>query len=203
MSRPLRRPAVVALAAFLAACSAPVSSSPAAPSASIPVPSIPLATASIAATSQKPTPAASFAAMPGMSFDAAIAWAQGFSMECQTGLIPPNGNLQLVIALCRRQSASDNAQVDLTIQYWPNNTVLAVSAAAQPISGGIVSDDFGVAFSQWMSRLPYAGADANATLDWLLSDDACSAGCTRDFGSVSWTHTVSGKVDAVSAFVPE
>jgi len=169
----------------------------------MPVPSIPLATASTAGTSQHPTPSASFAALPGLSFDAAQAWAQGFSMECQTGLIPPNGRPQLVIALCRRQSASDNAQIDLTIQYWPNNTVLAVSAAVQPISGGSVSDEFGVAFSQWMSRLPYAGADANATLDWLLSDDDCSAGCAKDFGSVSWTRTVSRKVDAVSAFVPD
>jgi hypothetical protein len=174
------------------------------PSVSQTLPSIARLTPSAAASgSTEPTAGPSFASMPGLSFDAALAWAEGFSLTCQTGLFPPNRNDQLVIALCRRQSPSDNAQVDLTIQYWPDNTVIAVSAAAQPISSGTVATDFRIAWLRWIAGLPYAGADANATLDWLLGDADCSVGCTKDFGSVSWTHSVAAQVEAVSAFTPE
>ncbi|HET7142363.1 MAG TPA: hypothetical protein VFJ03_07775 [Candidatus Limnocylindria bacterium] len=192
------------LVALLAACSTPVSSSPALPSASQALTSVPQPTPSAAATgSSEPSATASFTSLPGLSFDAALAWAEGFSLTCQTGLFPPNRNDQLVIALCQRQSPSDNAQTDLTIQYWPNNTVLAVSASTQPINGQEIASDFRIAWLQWMSGLPYAGADADATLDWLLSEAGCSDGCTKQFGSVSWARSVTAKAEAVSAFVPE
>jgi hypothetical protein len=141
--------------------------------------------------------------MPGLSFDATQAWADSFEFTCQTGLFPPNRNDELLIALCTRQSPADNAKLDLTIQYWPNNTVLAMSAAVQPITGGsAVKSDFRASFLQWASGLPYAGADAGKVLDWLLSKDSCAAGCAFQDGAVNWTRTTATGLDAVSAFVP-
>jgi hypothetical protein len=157
----------------------------------------------VTTSSPSQTAAPSFAAIPGLSFDVAQAWAEGFGLDCQTGLFPPNRTDDLVIALCQRQSAADNARVDLTIQYWPNNTVLAVSEAVQPISGGDVSSNFRIAFLNWASGLSYSRADSGAALDWLLAKQDCSSGCSERFGPVSWTHTTAGSVEAVSSFVGE
>jgi hypothetical protein len=142
--------------------------------------------------------------MPGLSFEAAQAWAQGFGFTCQAGLFPPSRNDELLVALCTRQSVSDNAKLDLTIQYWPNNTVLAMSAALQPItSGSDVKADLPTAFMRWASDLPYAGADAGTVLDWLLAKEDCSTGCALSDGDVNWTRTSTAGLDAVSAFVSE
>jgi hypothetical protein len=141
--------------------------------------------------------------MPGLSFDAAQAWALRFKFTCQTGLFPPNRNDDLLVALCTRQSPADNAKLDLTIQYWPNNTVLAVSAAIQPITvGSAMKASLRTAFMNWASELPYAGADGGKVLDWLLSGQDCSSGCAFTDGRVSWTRTSTADLDAVSAFVP-
>lgn len=190
----------------LAACSAPVTSRSAATSASLGLPTSTVAgsPAGSAAGADSATPQPNFAAMPGLTFDATLAWAQSFNFTCQSGLVPPSRDDQLLVALCARQSPADNATLDLTIHYWPNNTVLAASAAAQPItSGSKIAGDFRIAWLQWVSGLPYGGADAGAVLDWLLSDQDCSGGCTLDVGRVSWTRSTTAGVEAVSAFVPE
>lgn len=132
-----------------------------------------------------------------------MGWAQDFGFTCQTGLFPPSRTDDLVVALCTRQSAADNAKLNLTIQYWPSNTVLAVSAAVQPIaSGSDVGAGFRTSFMQWASQLPYEGADSGAILDWLQADEDCSTGCALEVGGVSWTRTSVEGLDAVSAFVP-
>jgi hypothetical protein len=202
-----RAPALLVLATLLAACSAPVTSQTAGTSASEPAVLSPTAgpTTSAAPFSQEPaaTPQGTFPAMPGLSFDAAQQWAKSFQFTCQSGLFPPNRDDELLVALCTRQSAPDNATLDLTIQYWPNNSVLAVSAAVQPITpGSPVKADLRTAFVRWASELPYAGADAGKVLDWLLAKEDCSTGCALTDGDVNWTRTSTADLDAVSAFVP-
>lgn len=208
MSLSRQLPTLVLLVALLGACSAPVSSPTAGTSVSgvalptqTPVVSLPAASAS-----EQPSPSAqtAFPSMPGLSFDATQGWANRFQFTCQTGLFPPNRNDELLVALCTRQSPGDNAKVDLTIQYWPNDTVLAISTAVQPITGGsTVRGEFRTAFLQWASGLPYGGADPGAVLDWLLANEDCKTGCTLQDASVSWTRTTATGLDAVSAFVPE
>ena len=207
MPRTSRAPAFLVLATLLGACSTSLNSPTAGTSASavaVPTPTA-AATTSAGSSGQEPssTPQATFPALPGLSFDAAQAWAASFEFTCQSGLFPPNRNDELLVALCTRQSAADNAKLDLTIQYWPNNSVLAVSAAVQPITpGSQVKPDLRTAFLRWASELPYAGADGGKVLDWLLSKEDCSAGCALADGDVSWTRTSATELDAVSAFVP-
>lgn len=208
MPKSRQLPTLALVAVLLGACSAPVSSPTAGTSGSglavptqTPIVSLPAASAS---EQPSPTTQATFSAMPGLSFDATQGWADRFEFTCQTGLFPPNRNDELLVALCTRQSPADNAKLDLTIQYWPNNTVLAISTAVQPITGGsAVRSEFRTAFLQWASGLPYAGADAGAVLDWLLANEDCKTGCTLQDAGVSWTRTTATGLDAVSAFVPE
>jgi hypothetical protein len=202
-----RAPTLLVLALLLAGCYVPVSErslQASAPGAPVLTPTaIPSESAASPAVQPSPTPRASFPAMPGLSFDAAQAWAKSFELTCQTGLFPPNRDDELLVALCTRQSAADNAKLDLTIQYWPNNSVLAVSAAVQPItSGAHVKDDLRTEFMRWASQLPYAGADGGKVRDWLLASADCAAGCALTDGDVSWTRTSTADLDAVSAFVP-
>jgi hypothetical protein len=200
-----RLPSLLLTAALLAACSAPLNSPSAVTSASVPaLPTLAQATPEPFGSAQPPATAqAAFPAIPGMSFDAARAWAEGFGFTCQEGLFPPNRSDALLAALCTRQAPSDNARMDLTIQYWPNNTVLAMSAALQPITtGSEPGAPVRTAFQRWASELPYAGADSGTVLDWLQSGEDCSAGCALKVGGVSWTRTSTKGLDAVSAFVP-
>ena len=93
--------------------------------------------------------------------------------------------------------------MDLTIQYWPNNAVLAVSAAIQPIaSGSQASSQIRTAFQRWASELPYENANPGKVLSWLRSGEDCSAGCAMKVQGVHWTRTTAQGLDAVSAFVP-
>jgi len=207
MSTSRRAPALFLLATLLGACSTPVTSQTVGTSASGAGELTPTAagTTTTAPLSQEPaaTPQGTFPAMPGLTFDAAQAWAKSFQFTCQSGLFPPNRDDELLVALCTRQSAPDNATLDLTIQYWPNNSVLAVSAAVQPITpGSPVKADLRTAFVRWASELPYAGADGGKVLDWLLAKEDCSTGCALTDGDVNWTRTATADLDAVSAFVP-
>ena len=196
---------VLVVAAFLAACYVPVNNSTAVTSASeAPLPTL-VASTPPASVSAQPSAsgAAAFPAIPGLTFDATRTWAEDFDFACQEGLSPPNRSDALLAAVCTRQSASDNAKMDLTIQYWPNNAVLAVSAAIQPIaSGSQASSQIRTAFQRWASELPYENANPGKVLSWLRSGEDCSAGCAMKAQGVHWTRTTAQGLDAVSAFVP-
>jgi len=140
--------------------------------------------------------------MPGLSYEAARSWAEDFGFACQEGLFPPNRSDELLAAVCTRQVSAQNAKMDLTIQYWPNNTVLAMSAAVQPITiGSEPSHSIITEFFRWASQLPYAKANPAAILKWLQAPDDCAAGCPMKVKGVRWTHTSRDGLDAVSAFV--
>ncbi len=191
-----RAPVVFVIAVLLVACSGPASSGTSGTSASVTV--LPTPT-----PSSIPLPSGgSFPAMPGLTYDAALAWAKDFGFACQEGLFPPNRSDELLAAVCTRQVPADNAKLDLTIQYWPNDTVLAMSAAIQPITlGSDVSSLGRNQFFRWASKLPYADAKPSVVLDWLHGPDDCAAGCPMRVKGVHWTRTSRASLDAVSAFV--
>jgi hypothetical protein len=194
-----RTPTFLVLAALLAACGAPVLSPTAGTSASV----VALPTPTLGPGTPAPSGGGTFPAMPGLTYDAARSWAEEFSFECQEGLFPPNRSDELLAAVCTREVTAENAKMDLTIQYWPNNTVLAMSAAIQPITiGSEASDSIITEFFRWASQLPYAKANPAAILKWLQQLGECPAGCPMKVKGVRWTRTNKAGLHAVSAFVP-
>ena len=191
-------PPLLLVAALLVACSAPVSTPTASTSASLAVQPTPTPQ-----STAQPPGEGGFPAIPGLSYEAARSWAEDFGFECQEGLFPPNRSDELLAAVCTRRVAADDAKLDLTIQYWPNNTVLAMSAAIQPITIGTqASAGITRQFFKWASQLPYARANPATVLKWLQSPDECASGCAMKVKGVRWTRTSRAGLHAVSAFVP-